>query len=471
MTAFVDILVSFVATLGLHASVLLGAVWLSERSGLLRHPGWQELAWRGALFGALLSTSLSLVPFASVVRDVGTFVTASVATPAPANVEAGVIAAREQTPPRRISTMQTPMLQSASQAQASLIARHAAAPARRAPLQIPPLAGLALVSAWLAALACMGLVLLRQAFALHRLRSRSLDRTRAATPAMQQHARELAATMQLALPALSIDADITSPMLLSNHHLLLPAWSEALRPRQQQALLAHEFAHLQRRDPRWRIAHRLALLPLCFHPLAWIARRRLDALAEDACDSQAAAVLGDGRPLAECLATCIAATQHRSAPRPPTLAVAMAGNGGAVVRRVHRLLEESAMSSTPVSSVKRRLAISIVLAVLVLLPGLAVTTVANSRDTSISLSVHSDDGDEELSYKVRQPGHEISPACRRVRISSTPGIFSSGWMSTGMPRPSSPTSQLPSACRITSICLACPARASSTELSITSCAR
>ena len=134
MTAFVDTLVSFVATLGLHASVLLGAVWLSERSGLLRHPGWQELAWRGALFGALLSTSLSLVPFASVARGVESFVTASVATPAPANVEAGVIAAREQTPPRRISTMQTPMLQSASQAQASLIARHAAAPARRAPL-------------------------------------------------------------------------------------------------------------------------------------------------------------------------------------------------------------------------------------------------------------------------------------------------------------------------------------------------
>ena len=56
-------------------------------------------------------------------------------------------------------------------------------------------------------------------------------------------------------------------------------------------------------------------------------------------------------------------------------------------------------------------------------------------------------------------------------ISSTPGIFSSGWMSTGMPRPSSPTSTEPSSNTVTSIVFAWPASASSTELSTTSCAR
>jgi len=56
-------------------------------------------------------------------------------------------------------------------------------------------------------------------------------------------------------------------------------------------------------------------------------------------------------------------------------------------------------------------------------------------------------------------------------ISSMPGIFSSGWMSTGMPRPSSMTSQLPSAKIVTSTVLAWPPSASSTELSITSWAR
>ncbi len=38
-------------------------------------------------------------------------------------------------------------------------------------------------------------------------------------------------------------------------------------------------------------------------------------------------------------------------------------------------------------------------------------------------------------------------------MSSMPGIFSSGWMSTGMPRPSSETSQLPSGCSTTSMLL------------------
>ncbi|MCM2355700.1 MAG: hypothetical protein NDI68_03315, partial [Arenimonas sp.] len=57
----VDTLVSFQLTLWLHATVLLAAAWLLERSLLRRHPGWSELAWRGALFAALLSASLSVL--------------------------------------------------------------------------------------------------------------------------------------------------------------------------------------------------------------------------------------------------------------------------------------------------------------------------------------------------------------------------------------------------------------------------
>ena len=48
----------------------------------------------------------------------------------------------------------------------------------------------------------------------------------------------------------------------------------------------------------------------------------------------------------------------------------------------------------------------------------------------------------------------LPPACRRVRINSTPLIFSLGWMSTGMPRPSSSTWQEPSLNKVTSMCVA-----------------
>ena len=51
---------------------------------------------------------------------------------------------------------------------------------------------------------------------------------------------------------------------------------------------------------------------------------------------------------------------------------------------------------------------------------------------------------------------------------STVGRFSTGCMSTGMPRPLSSTRTPPSASRVTRTVSQCPASASSTELSTTS---
>jgi len=53
-------------------------------------------------------------------------------------------------------------------------------------------------------------------------------------------------------------------------------------------------------------------------------------------------------------------------------------------------------------------------------------------------------------------------------ITSTAGTPSVGWMSTGMPRPSSTTVTEPSLLIVTSMLLAKPASASSIELSTTS---
>ena len=47
----------------LHATVLLLAVWLIERLGLLKHPGWAEWAWRVALFGAFVSMTVEVLPW------------------------------------------------------------------------------------------------------------------------------------------------------------------------------------------------------------------------------------------------------------------------------------------------------------------------------------------------------------------------------------------------------------------------
>jgi hypothetical protein len=60
------------------------------------------------------------------------------------------------------------------------------------------------------------------------------------------------------------------------------------------------------------------------------------------------------------------------------------------------------------------------------------------------------------------------PAWSVVMASSTPGTFSVGWISTGMPRPSSSTVTELSSWMVTLTSLQKPAMASSMELSTTS---
>src|SRR6185437_2031870 len=65
----------------------------------------------------------------------------------------------------------------------------------------------------------------------------------------------------------------------------------------------------------------------------------------------------------------------------------------------------------------------------------------------------------------------LPPACSVVITTSTAGLFSPGWLSTGMPRPLSHTLTPPSASNVTSIRSQYPASASSTALSTTSWTR
>nr|WP_246387667.1 M56 family metallopeptidase [Chiayiivirga flava] len=277
---------------------------------------------------------------------------------------------------------------------------------RDAPRRVAAQLAGGVIAVWLAGMTAAALVLLRQLVALRALRRHTRRTARAAALSLQHAARALAERFGVAAPDLFVDDTVASPMLLCTRRLLLAPWCERAAPQQQYALLAHEFAHLQRGDLRWRIAHRIALLPLWFHPLAHVACRRLDALAEDACDARATACVGDGRALAECLAACLRSPPRR-APRHNALAVAMAGERGAVVRRVHRLLENT-MPTEPLPAYRLRLAVALGLAVLVLLPGIAITTQAAGSRTSTNVQIDSDDGRERLSYTSKRAGHALS---------------------------------------------------------------
>ncbi|HET6205750.1 MAG TPA: M56 family metallopeptidase [Terracidiphilus sp.] len=92
----------------------------------------------------------------------------------------------------------------------------------------------------------------------------------------------------------------TSPMIsvpitigIRRHLLLLPqVFLESVSPADLDALLAHEFAHISRRDFVKNVFYGVLALPISFHPLARVTRARLAETRELVCDAMAAEVLG-----------------------------------------------------------------------------------------------------------------------------------------------------------------------------------
>jgi len=432
-----DFSLSLLLTFALHASLLLGVAWLAERLGLLRHPGVAELAWRVALFGALLTTAVHVARLpapaeeAAAARQAAVPKIAGEADPqAHSSAEADSSRVPTTTGETAFANPATPVDQALAAAEAIAYrdrmatgAALAPSPAAAAPvdsardtfelrrdvgtLQVPKLLAGGVLALWLFVTLAAALRLGRQLLALRRLRRQST--TLAADAPPQRHAAELARGFDVALPPLRSHAGIHSPMALPGGAVLLPTWAVAMPEAQQRALLAHELAHLHRRDPAWRLLQRLVLLPLSFHPLAHHAVNRLEAIAEDACDAHAAQRLGSGRPLAECLAACLSHAGARAVH--PTLAVAMAGDAGPVVRRVQNLLEEIPMSPRSLNPATRRTALTIALAAAIALPGLAVSTYAPPAQAGWLESIFENVG-ESYSYRSSENGESLSVKLR-----------------------------------------------------------
>ncbi len=108
---------------------------------------------------------------------------------------------------------------------------------------------------------------------------------------------------------------------------------------EQESMLAHELAHLLRRDPLWLSAAWLVERVFFFQPLHRVARAELHDLAELACDEWAAQRTGDRLALASCLARI--AEWIIAAPR-ALPATSMAEHHGRcrLTQRIERLLDD-----------------------------------------------------------------------------------------------------------------------------------
>jgi hypothetical protein len=111
---------------------------------------------------------------------------------------------------------------------------------------------------------------------------------------------------------------------------------EELDPGELETMLAHELAHLVRRDPAWRLLAGLVCRVFFFQPLNRIVAARLETASEMLCDDWAVEHTDEPLALARCLtevAGWIASPPLDGSPVP-----AMARGGSGLGRRVRRLL-------------------------------------------------------------------------------------------------------------------------------------
>lgn len=329
----VDALFTWLLTYALHSTLLLGLAWAADRAGWLRRPRVAELVWRTALFGGLVTATLQgpvqghLLPrlqamhratMAASSEDARSPLPAVSALPAA--LQPPLAAPGETRGWPRIGL--SPLAAALDQPDEAVIENRLTMPfAEAAPFVVLP---------WLLFVA---FALLRMGRAVRRIHRES-----SACPLVRDaHALRFVHRLSPRRPApLRLTAHWSSPLVTPRGDICLPAWVfSELDTVQREAVLAHEVAHLRRRDPWWRLAaHTVAHLGW-LQPLNRLALRRLDAAAELMCDDWAASRADRRHALAEALYLCAQRLHHGAA---PALATTMARRASPLLGRIESLI-------------------------------------------------------------------------------------------------------------------------------------
>lgn len=206
----------------------------------------------------------------------------------------------------------------------------ATAPSMPAAPSLPslPLLPVAAVGLWLLGSVVSAGSLLRQWFAVRRLRRSAADLGLAQQSLRIAH---WSRRMGLAAPQVVSSPDVTAPTVLGWHRpvIILPLAAPVDGPGVDGCFL-HELAHISRRDVPWFVTSRVLQLVWWWHPLLWLAVRGLRDTAEQACDDWAVALSGQAKPYATLL------VQYAEAAAGTGLA--LGSKGRALTTRVRRIL-------------------------------------------------------------------------------------------------------------------------------------
>ena len=151
----------------------------------------------------------------------------------------------------------------------------------------------------------------------------------------QPAAQRLARRLRVAVPFRIVEsAVVDSPILIGwlQPLVVLPIAAMAqMSAAQVEALVAHELAHIRRRDYAINLLQTIAEALLFFHPGVWWVSRRIRQEREHCCDDAAIAVAGEATAYAEAL---MALASWREREFQPSLGAAK----GSLLLRIRRLL-------------------------------------------------------------------------------------------------------------------------------------
>lgn len=119
----------------------------------------------------------------------------------------------------------------------------------------------------------------------------ALERCRRAMPGGRWRSRRHGRTLN---PSLLWSAQAAGPVTMGalRGSIILPSHLLGEEAREDlEAALAHEMAHVYRHDYLWNLIGELVLIPVAFHPLTRLVKRRLGETRELACDALAVRVL------------------------------------------------------------------------------------------------------------------------------------------------------------------------------------
>jgi HEAT repeat protein/beta-lactamase regulating signal transducer with metallopeptidase domain len=315
---------SWLLTYAIHSTILLaGAAAIAWR--FANQHAWLDVIWKAALIGPIVTASLSLGP--NAIPLIGTM-------PSPA---------QEQTRPRAmepaitVEPVTTPPIDGHSEKRVRSVAMEQAGST-----VWQPLVGVWPSVAVIAWLLIAGIGLARYGTRLFRF-YRAARSGRSVTAPDLLHAVDVLTESTGVRRVKVTTSDICAvPLALAGRQIVLPErFLEELDADQQRAAVAHEMAHVIRRDPAWRVVAAIVEHAFFFQPLNRVARSRITESAEFLCDQWA--VRHTGAPVA--LARCLSLVASWASPTNDEWAVgvnAMARSDSAMIRRVTHILSEPA---------------------------------------------------------------------------------------------------------------------------------